>query len=347
MRYLIGGLIAAIAAYVSAGGTVTPDSLLYLEAAETFPVYLPSYHRFPPLYPAFLALFGGNPTYLNGALIIVLTGTVAWIFRSSSLRVWILAVGVAALARPIQFLYGAAWSEGLFVVLTLWFLVAWAKYLAERHTWLLWTASALLAACVMTRHAGVVLYAVCFVTLLRERRIKEFAAVSAVPLLAQVTWLVRNKLVSGVVDQRELDFKLVDLTTALTDIMLSLGSWVVPHIHGGGILALLAAGALCLVAWGLIRTDRTLVSVCAWYAILYLIFITAVISLSTVTGAAGMRLYAPLFVPMWIVAVFTVQKLFTDGQPFARKAVEYFVLIWGLSWVTAPNALNELVLAIV
>lgn len=330
----------------------TPDSFHYIGAAETLPWGFPSdYFNWGPFYPVLLASFGTQALWLNAALLVALVGAVSWLFWTSGFRAWLIAVSVSALSQPIQYVYSFVWSEGPFLVFTLLFLIAWSSYLDQKRPTMLCIASLLLGAALLTRHIGVVLFAVCFLTVLQDdrdwkTRCKSLFAVSIGPVLVYGGWLTRNVMMFGSPTPERPEPSLSDFTATLDNAANILGHWAVPHLSPGAVLTAIAIAIVGLVASQLRRFDNPYAWVFAHFVVTYLIalvVLTSVLTISTIQW----RFLAPVFVPTLVVVVFFGYRVYHAGSKWTKKATEYLVLIWCLSWITAPNALNEAILNMV
>ncbi|MDD2706635.1 MAG: hypothetical protein PHV34_01395 [Verrucomicrobiae bacterium] len=212
------------------GSATTPDSLLYLDTArhlstfQGFSVSDISLHSeaiakplttWPPLYPLTLAplVFSGIPPVTAArwisAILFAATGLI--FFRlarpaahSPSLALPGCLAGLASLILLLQpillTVYTHAWSETLFIPLSLLAFGAWEKFIRRCDQIsnpnvfdiALPCASALLALACWTRFIGVSFALAAAIPLLLRRRFIQLATLLALPILSLIALLIRN-----------------------------------------------------------------------------------------------------------------------------------------------------------
>lgn len=180
----IDSLIAAIVAFfiiqlytAYSGIGVSPDSIMYASAARSLVNQgalitfngLPLVD-FPVFYPTFLAIFtlitgtdpfSGGPI-LNGLLFATLLFLCGWIMQhfTAVTRLYKCLLLVAIILSPALLqIYTYLWSETLFILLSIVFMVAFHRYMLTRSiAWLL-VAALIAAISTITRYAGVTVIA--------------------------------------------------------------------------------------------------------------------------------------------------------------------------------------------
>ena len=176
----IDSLIAAVAGFfviqlytAYSGIGVSPDSIMYTSAARSLvdEGALITFNGlplvdFPVFYPSFLAaimfITGVDPfTYgpvLNGVMFALLLYLCGWImqrFISTSHLYKCLALVAIMLSPALLQIYTYLWSETLFILLSIVFIIAFRKYMVTRSiAWLL-IAGFIAAISTITRYAGV------------------------------------------------------------------------------------------------------------------------------------------------------------------------------------------------
>ena len=168
----------------------------------------------PPLYPLLLAIigwaFGSAPLLLAHFVNAVLCGCVVWLSAilflkhlGSARALAILGVAFLPVAGPLFRVSIMAWSEPLFLLLTLVFLTQIGSYVREGGTTALLLASIAAALACLTRYIGVAVILSGIVSILmlrrddkklRVRSLLTFVLISVLPLAG---WLARNHAVSG------------------------------------------------------------------------------------------------------------------------------------------------------
>ncbi len=233
------GLIAVLAAAVvlasaSAGPGITPDSVIYLEAAHNLRqgqgLSAPTWHaeapiapltHYPPLLPVLLAGLSAvglqassAAVALNAVCQALSVFLLALLVRRATGLDWLglLAGTFLALSPRLMDVHVSVLSEPPFLALTLLCLYLLIVYLQTRRRWLLGPLAAAAAMAVLARYVGVVVIATIGLALLAwngrswKRRLGDailFGLSAGLPLIA---WLVRNKLVGGSAANRQLAF---------------------------------------------------------------------------------------------------------------------------------------------
>jgi hypothetical protein len=159
----------------------------------------------PPLYPALLALPGGDPLQTAPLANAVLLGLTVYLagalfFRHTRGSLFT-AAGVAAILATwsLAFLSRRVWSEIQFISLVLLFLLLAERYLARRNLPLLVLMAIVAALASLTRYIGITLMGSGVIIILLLSRIKAkarlldaflFGLVSTVPF---ALWILRNQ----------------------------------------------------------------------------------------------------------------------------------------------------------
>ena len=244
---------AAVLVVTREGPGLSPDSVRYVAGARSILegrgfAYQDGAGRYrpitnwPPLYPAVLALPGlAGVDALPAARVIdaVLFGLtllmVGWLVRrrSGSLGAALLAMAALAGVRTAFVNYVMAWSEPLFVGLTVAALIALTRHL-ERPSWgRLLLASLAAGAAFMTRYPGIGLVAAGSLALLLWRRggwwprLRDGAAFGALACLPVFLWMNRNVEAGGSATGRRMAPRLIDVPHLLEG-WETVRSWLVP-----------------------------------------------------------------------------------------------------------------------
>jgi hypothetical protein len=274
----------------------------------------------PPLYPAMLAvirvIFRIDPLagsrFANAilfGLMVYLAGWVAMRQRPSSLF-YAACAALATLFSRVLFTIGVmAWTEMLFAVLTLLFLVAAGKYRRSGdRSAVVWMGVLAGLAC-LTRYVGITLILSAFLVILLTRtnrprsRWTHAALFMLIAVLPFALWIVRNRVVSGTPlgERAPATFPLpLSLQfTWRTFASWYLPVWATPHRW---ISAGLGAFVLGLAALGAVaRRKRTEdgesdVSIPLFFIVVYVGVLVWTSSIAAY-DRIGDRLLAPVFVP--------------------------------------------------
>ncbi len=244
---------AAVLVATRHGPGLSPDSVRYIAGARNIlaghgftyqegdGAYRPI-ANWPPLYSVVLALpglVGVDP--LRGARVVdaVLFGltllVVGWMVRRRGGSLIAAAFAMAALAsvRTALIVYVMAWSESLFVLLTMCGLLALSRHLEKPGWGRLLTAVLAAGAAFMTRYPGIALAASGSAALLLWRkggwwpRLRDAAVFGALTCLPVLLWMTRNVETAGTATSRHVTTHLVDVPHLLQGLY-TVHSWLVP-----------------------------------------------------------------------------------------------------------------------
>jgi len=371
---VLAGLVASLAMYrmTAQGAGVSPDSTVYIEAARNLRAGRglvargrPMTH-FPPGYPLALAaagaVMGNDPldaarllaSALFGVNLALLTAAVY-----ASTRRSVLAACCGALlflvSGPTLAVHSMAWSEALYIALSLAGLILLSRHLVVPCPRLLIAAALLVGLAAATRYVGVTLLAAAVLALLaqrgarRARDVLVFAGLACLPL---ASWLVRNLILARSATNRQLAFHppgielLHRLLGAVSRFFLplSLPGWArVLHLGVAG--ALLATAVIIL--WRRARAgsgprpaDLVLPSLLALYGALYLAFLLGVVTFLDANTPADHRILLPVLLALIVVVTSLVWTLSESGsRRWVRPA--FVVLIVAMAYANAGPAFSR------
>ncbi|QKJ29651.1 glycosyltransferase family 39 protein [Mucilaginibacter mali] len=222
-------LIAALAGFYIihmfarySGIGISPDSIMYASTAQNIHDHfsLITFNNlpltfFPVFYPTFLSICifisgGVDPVsagpVINGLLfgaVIYLTGYITTKFKAPSLVYkWLILIAVV-LSPALQEIYMYLWSETLFILVILIFVIAYHKYLQTHSTKALIIVSVVAAIGCITRYAGVTLVAAGGLLILIDGRLKpkqkfiHLLTFGAIGISLVVGNFILNKLSTG------------------------------------------------------------------------------------------------------------------------------------------------------
>ena len=308
------------------GPGLTPDSLAYVSAAESLalgqgfrdhegrPLVL-----FPPLYPLVLA----PGTWLGAAALSVVravnvactVGIVVVGFSiarrhisSPGLRLAVLAAFV--LSGPVLLVARHAWSEPLFLFLTLAATYCLERALSSDRGWVVGSAGLVALAC-LTRYVGVALIAGGALSLLFKRgprrrkmaTVATFVLVSGLPL---ALWLVRNLVVAGSATGGRPSSS-DNVATGIGRALSGMGTWLVgdwvPRTLGAGLMVAFLLGVARLLV---VSDQRSLIPLTATTGALFLATIAS--AGITAVDVFDDRLLSPFYVPLVIFAFVVLDR---------------------------------------
>lgn len=199
---------------------ISPDSVMYISGARNIYAHQVFFYfghqalvAFPLFYPTFLStilfITGIDPVIigptLNGllfALLIFLSGIVMerFIFPSKWYK-WFILLAIA-LSPSLLEIYSMLWSETLFMVWTLVFMIAYKRYMSTHSLRSLMLVAGITALACVTRYAGVTLIGAGGLLLLFDlnlnirKKIGHILIFGLISISLLVTNLVRNSLVT-------------------------------------------------------------------------------------------------------------------------------------------------------
>ena len=277
-----GGLLILFASPWGIG--LSTDSIQYIQAARNLlsgaglamwgeQGYQPLTH-FPPLYSLLLASVGSSISgILSGArgiqaiLFAANIASVGLIVRMCSPRAhWlgVLAAGVACCALPLLEIHAWAWSEPLFILLSMWGLFLLYRHLeGASFVWLLGAAGLVALACLM-RYAGLAVAlagAICILLLSWKPwryRITGCLTFTLLSLLPVSAWLALSALGGMNSIDRPLALHPLSLAQVKTAVVV-VTTWLAPMPLPNSIrmwLAITLSGVLCFGAYKLWRRKK-------------------------------------------------------------------------------------------
>jgi hypothetical protein len=344
---------------MSHGPGITPDAIVYLEAARSVlagqglgVAGVPMTH-FPPVYPLLLAAIGlvdhdllHAARLLNAFLFganIVLVSSAVYIATGRRIVPATCAALLFVVSAPALDLHAMAWSEPLFFAFTLSGLLV----LAARVTFLSRRTLVLGATCLglamATRYVGIMLIPVLLLVLwfMGSRpfydRMRE--TLVAVPLVVAPLglWMVRNAMISHGVTDRTLAWHPVG-RAQLEQSVQTLSDGILPLPVGVFAKLALLLGLLLLLAaiWrpspAEENTDwytglaHSLPSILALFVVMYVAFLLVSISLADAGTPLDDRLLFPVF-GCAIVAATIIGARFAWSRPWARWGLSALVLL--------------------
>ena len=297
------------------------------------------YKMWPPLYPLLLAAVSlgiFDPLNVAGPLNLALFGLTIFIvgqYLRRRLAYPLLAVGaslVVALAIPLAGLAAWALSESLFILLATLALMQTDRFLAGGQRAALLAAAVFSALAWQTRYIGVAVPVAVGLLLLTQpgaewpQRAKHIALVAAVALLPMAAWQLRNYLVTERFIRAAMPVE-QSLPTVLTEVAAALARWLdfdLPRISRfwpRAALSLTAAFWLPIAVRflkerGQAQTwdDWRPALIFGVFALTYLLLMMAAFQSGSILyqqlGVAE-RYAAPLYIPLLMAAVFTLDRL--------------------------------------
>jgi uncharacterized membrane protein len=349
----------------------SPDSVIYIGAARnllagaglTVPVgetMNAPLTQYPPLYPIFLAVSGifqadpyAGARWLSALLFaanIFLTGFI--LLRLLPQQPWlaILGAGLILLSPGMVGIHVMAWSEPLFILLSLLALVKTASFLDFPGRRSLVWAGILTGLALLTRYAGISLAAAGVMGIIWlghgsfYRRLRDsliFGLISIFPLLV---FLVYNQFTNGTATNREIGFHPVTRAQLWEGLTTVTGWFGAPQGLPTLIYVVFLGGLILLFLTGLFfiyrRTPQTntqennsprlpaLMQLMGLYTLIYGMFLLVSITFLDANTPLDNRILAPIF-PMLIILLICCGAFIVKRIKIAQRFAWSFVIIAG------------------
>jgi hypothetical protein len=323
---IIGGIVIYIFTRYSGVG-ISPDSIMYASTATNIQAHgsLVTFNKsplvfFPVFYPFFLAViqfFSRVDPISAGAVIneflfasvIFVSGWMVSKFKTySRIYKWLILIAII-LSPALLEIYTFLWSETLFILEVLVFMVAYHHYLKTHSIKTLLIAATVAGIGCITRYAGVTIIGAGGLLLLLDddlrlpKKIKHIAIFSLVAILPLMINLTYNKLSSGLsTGTREpsitpFDKNLYYVGTVIND-WGALGDFA-DH-YAIPITAIILFALILVLCWKTLKNRvNSYENIAIGFAIVYSLFIILSATISRYERINS-RLLSPLFIPLLI-----------------------------------------------
>ena len=362
MLALLGIFAAGIAHWsMSSDIGVTPDSMIYLTAAERlaeangltpigyhFAPAIPSGQPmfiYPPAYPVILAatsLFTNDiltaAKYLHSFLFAANIFLVGLIVYLSTRSIWpaLCAIGLVQTSFPLLNIYTMALTEPLFIFFLLLTLLGAIFYIQKAQLWVLLACGSTAAFALMTRYAAITILLPLVLTVLIQKRpsrvkFRHAVLVVGVTLLPLIGWVIRNRLIAGSSTGRSFAFHFigtVEVSTFVDSLMFLLTPYSLTGV--GKILLLTSATVVVVCAlWSGFRGTSGLANRCARFfsaamIATYVIFLAVYNSFANPAVDLGPRVALPVYV-FGMILVFSLVEW--DTATGKRRILFWCVVI--------------------
>ncbi len=362
---------------------LTPDSEAYFRAAQSLASngsFGETFTHWPPLYPmllAFLSVLLGDmmlAAFMLNAICFLLLAVVVFellITCTHSAVLTSLCGTLILLSPPLSLVFQFAWSEPMFLVVSLIALRAFVEYLyGHDNKWLYFSAACLGLSC-LTRHIGVTLWLGVGLfwwldNRVRRGRLIEWIVVFVLGMLPYGLWVMRTWLLTATATgerQFHAPGSIWEEYVALSKVV---AHWFFPHsyFNGNEGYALgIATMAFTVTAWQSLVVLRCLSparvsdalpkgtilrGVLATFVVVYSLFLVLISSILSM-DSINQRLASPVITPLFVVvASLFYQRVMTSSGPLGVlcwRVGSYGLGIWWLIWMSAPNPFNQWLLS--
>ncbi len=361
----IDSLIAAAAGFFiiflftrHSGIGVCPDGVVYTTAAENISAtgkYTDFTHGPVIDFPAFYSIFLSGIIWLTGlkplafapflnaflfAVIIYLAGNIMEQFEYRSKWYKAAILSCIVLSPGLLEDYSMMWSETLFILFLLLFIMAMYHYLRSGSRKALIAAAIITSLACITRYAGITVIATGGIIILVNNRLslqKRFAdglIFGAISPLLLIINLWRNYMVSGTLTG-DREQSITPLITNMHDAGIVFSNWL-PFVHGNNTSAIIVviaiiAGLSILCITQFLKDHRVsgYESIAAAYALFYILFMIVTASISRFEELNS-RFMTPAFIPLlwsgsyWLVSLSKQSKTFV--KKFSLAGLGIFIL---------------------
>jgi len=350
----IDSLIAAAAGFFiiflftrHSGIGVCPDGVVYTTAAEnlrTTGKYIDFSHGPVIDFPAFYSIFLSGLMWLTGlkplafapflnallfALIIYVAGLITEQFEYKSKWYKAAILSCIVLSPGLLEDYSMMWSETLFILFLLLFIMAMHRYLRFDSKKALIAAAIVTSVACITRYAGITIIITGGIIILLNNKLSLqrrffdgliFGAIS--PLLLIINFW-RNYMVSGTLTGHR-EPSITPLIANMHDAGVVFSNWL-PFAHdnyGTAIVVILAivVGLIVLCTRQLVRDNRIFryESIAAAFALFYILFMIITATISRFEGLNS-RFMTPAFIPLLWSASYWLVPLEKQRKTFVKK----------------------------
>ena len=358
----------------SPGLGISPDSRNYLAASSSLLAgdgYQnhdgTPYVNWPPLFPTLLAAIdaaGLDPVeagrFANAAIMGLVIFAAGQLFRMHIASTALALLGTASvlLSWSIIRTFLRLWTEPLFTLLALLFVIYLSNFLHERKMRTLLLISVLAALAWLQRYAGLTFVLTGLVligfwtrdTPWRERFVYStiFGIIAATPM---VIWLVRTYVVASTLtgDHGPSSYTTIE---AIGKTLRSVGNWFVPadmpfSVVPMVMVLIVGLGALTLVVLryrrgGMPRLESVRLGTVATFIVIYSVFITVMV-MSGRAFEAGDRFFSPIYVFVMFFAFLGIAEIssWSDRLVQGGLRAERLYLIFGVILILAGISFNQ------
>jgi hypothetical protein len=351
--------LAALAWVISYGIGITPDSISYIQYADTLrsfswnagfaPAQAPLLHHFPPLFPALLAILNSlGLTAISATFLLNLAAALALFLIVSKLTadqdfspfLRMLTPVLLVFYAPVLSVYTRLGSEPLFLALAGMSLVCFTRYRSNLALGDLAMASLWVGLSCLTRYAGgsLVLTGILLVVFMTREPVMTkaknsllFMAIAIAPVAAW-SWSLPPS------SQRLAGCTFIFHPVSMAQITAGLGavgSWFLWPAWGA---PLTQAAAFLVIAIGFLIAKRSaedtqraspLIQLLALFGAGYLAFLLASVSFLPEVPL-NTRMFSPLLFPVYVLLLLGIQRLWNMGglyRPAAGLCVIYLLVI--------------------
>lgn len=347
------------------GVGISPDSVAYISSAKSLlsgSGYLlydgHPYIQWPPLFPAMLAALGlvgiqpiDGARYVNAIIfgLIIFTSGQILLRHIRSKNLALLGAVFILLSPPLLSVSVMAWTEPLFTLLAILFIIQLGKLLNKRRFSDLFWLAAIAALSCLQRYVGIIIILTGFAVILypnketnliqRSKQSLLFGIMSSLPM---ILWVIRNYLLIGSFAERRPP---VEYTLGGNFILTcdTITTWFLPQRIPLGVRSLIACIAVLSFAIAFLGSEKIesrpgIQRIQIWFAgvftFLYTVFLIVGATFYAALGPIGERFLAPIYVFvifMTFIGVDCTLQLLKHYRRGKRISL-LFVIAWLSTW---------------
>jgi hypothetical protein len=363
------GAILILIATARYGIGLSSDSVAYISAAQNITAGHGYYNYrdkpvlvFPPFYSTVLSVFSAGQLqlhiiarYINAICFGLIVGIATrWmIINTKSLPLSLIGATAIIFSKPLVEVSVFAWSEPLFIVLTLLALFQMERFSPTEKYQPILLAGVYTALACLTRYAGVALLITgCLLLVLEQRKysfgqwVKRLATFVTVAVLPFGLWLLRNYFISGSLTGGRVASKR-PLMTNIRLMVDVLTSWILPDriplMLRIALAGLLLIGLTLMIIFvvrrntiALRRPRYGLLIPILLFIPVYLAFLITSVSLTALSPIDN-RYLAPIYVPVIFLIIFVFNEIKQVSHVFFGRQAVTVALLFGLAlWLIYP-----------
>jgi len=352
---------------------ISPDSIMYASAARNMNSHgtlldynLKSFVDFPVFYPLFLGVISflsqtdavAAGPYINGLLfacLIFCCGCAIGSFKENNRLYKIIILFFITLSPSLFDVYGMLWSETLFVLLSVLFILLFRRYVLLRSVSSLLLCAIIAAVGFITRYAGITFVATgCMLlffdrSLLWRKKIVHLFLFGICSISLLLMNLIRNAMISdSLTGPREAG------TTGLSDNIYYYGKvicwWLSVPDHAKLFvcgLAIFIFLVVCVLFTKHIWSAKAYLSTENYFAAFFIVYTVFIIGVSTLSRFEQInnRFIAPLFIPLLLTLTYRVPaylvRLSGSRKRITLVAVSAVILIFQFSQIQKVYAMYQ------
>jgi hypothetical protein len=339
---------------------VSPDSAKYISCARSllegngYTIYNGNRYIFwPPLYPSLLAVLGltgieplEGSRYINAFLFGLIIYSSGLLFMAGSRKSYLAIMGCICtlLSYPLTLVCSMAWSEPLFILLVVMFIIYLAKFLENVRLPILFIFSTVAAFACLQRHSGITLIMTAcavIIVFMKNRSLFQrlkYATISTVIAITPLAfWFLRNYIQTSTLTGGKAPSRFSAIENIKSTLYV-VSEW---FCSGAVSLKILFVLLMCTILvsfialakfWNTKKGSGTTTTLwcAAAFAVVYTFFIivtSSIIAFDTIDH----RILSPLYIPLLAILLAVIDKVlntFGQNRSIANIVASVLFVAW-------------------